>query len=396
MTSLWTWCRKAAPALILSSCLAVGSARAQVVDDLLDRAPGATAGQEDAGSGADIPLNDVHPGLAPLKEAKKKLRQGRGIMVWPFEPYEDPVLIDLRRRTWTVIEFPQWEQIDFVTFGDEYAFEHKFPGEDSGAAVRNILLVRPKKKVVEVDTTMHVFGRRFERGRNIYTAFLHIQASDDTNMAEATVHVEARPPGLSGLVTAPGYAGQAVEPMKAAGAVSGTGKGALAQRQSRPRGAGSAWDGTLGTDDPDWLREIPFNLDAVRFDGYEVLAQDSESETIAPVRVFDDGTFTMLDFGEGGRADRILRPIVFQVVDGANSPVNTRTTGPEGNLLVIEGVGYNLTLVNGARVVCVKYVGNYLKLPGQSSAGGSKAGSSRPARPGTASTGTYPKLNDGG
>ena len=111
---------------------------------------------------------------------------------------------------------------------------------------------------------------------------------------------------------------------------------------------------------PDYLRHIPFDINELRWDDYEIKAQLPGDALIAPERVFHDGRFTFFDFGT--KADQVERPVVHMVVDGVDTPVNTRTRGPVGNILIAEAVG-NFTLRAGKRVVCVLYRGRYSSPP---------------------------------
>jgi type IV secretory pathway VirB9-like protein len=74
----------------------------------------------------------------------------------------------------------------------------------------------------------------------------------------------------------------------------------------------------------------------------------SGERSIAPRRVFSDGVFTWFDYG--AKWDREDLPAVYRVVDGVDTPVNTRI---KGTMLVAEATGA-FTLRNGQRVVCVR------------------------------------------
>jgi hypothetical protein len=44
--------------------------------------------------------------------------------------------------------------------------------------------------------------------------------------------------------------------------------------------------------------------------------------------------------------------VVFQLIDGVETMVNTRTAGPKGNMIVAEAIG-DFVLRNGRRIICV-------------------------------------------
>ncbi len=66
-------------------------------------------------------------------------------------------------------------------------------------------------------------------------------------------------------------------------------------------------------------------------------------KSIAPDRVYSDGVFTYFDYGN--RWNESDLPAVYRVVDGVDTPVNTRT---KGVLLIAESAGA-FTLRNGQR-----------------------------------------------
>jgi hypothetical protein len=94
---------------------------------------------------------------------------------------------------------------------------------------------------------------------------------------------------------------------------------------------------------PDFVKGIGFDPAKLRFD-----FSMSGDRTIAPKRVFSDGIFTFFDFGERWTSTDL--PAVYRVVDGVDTPVNTRI---RGTMLIAEASGA-FTLRNGQRTVCVR------------------------------------------
>jgi type IV secretion system protein VirB9 len=93
------------------------------------------------------------------------------------------------------------------------------------------------------------------------------------------------------------------------------------------------------------------NLDLYNFD-YEF----SGSENIAPVKVFDDGEFTYLEFGE---RDGYEIPAIYAVdSNGYESMVNYRIVE---NYIVIEQLSGQFTLRSNADIVCI-YNNNIFRL----------------------------------
>jgi type IV secretion system protein VirB9 len=92
------------------------------------------------------------------------------------------------------------------------------------------------------------------------------------------------------------------------------------------------------------------NLDAYNFD-YEF----SGSENIAPIKVFDDGDFTYLEFNN----KNYELPAIYTVdSSGYEAIVNYRIVE---NYVVVEQVASQFTLRNGADIVCI-YNNNLFKL----------------------------------
>ena len=76
----------------------------------------------------------------------------------------------------------------------------------------------------------------------------------------------------------------------------------------------------------------------------------SGSEEIAPIKIFDDGDFTYLQFRD--RNNEI--PAIFAVDENLHeSMINFRLDPNNSNMVVIEQVFYKLTLRAGKKIVCV-------------------------------------------
>lgn len=241
--------------------------------------------------------------------------------------HRDDRVIAIRTRDYmvTVIYLSPWEQIRDYYLGDNRVFRveydprrpnvvrvhHANPGADS-----NLTLITASGRVIS-------FYLRSEGWNTGSVTDLTVFVDTPSRPAAAQIWRGADPlPGAKPAAANPA----AAPPVKAA---------------ARP-------------ERPDYLRAIPFDINKLRFGDYELRAPRTQDAEIAPARVFHDGTFTFLDFGE--KADRIERPVVHQVVDRVDTPVNTRTEGPEGNIMVVEAIG-DFTLRAGEKVVCVDYVG---------------------------------------
>jgi hypothetical protein len=81
---------------------------------------------------------------------------------------------------------------------------------------------------------------------------------------------------------------------------------------------------------------------------YEVNDGD---RVIAPNTVYTNGTWTFFHYGK--RSATVDRPVVYRVVNGVETLVNTRWIGRNNEVLVAEATG-DFVLRNGRRTVCVQ------------------------------------------
>ncbi len=220
----------------------------------------------------------------------------------------------------TTLLLPSWERINEYYLGDSVVFEAK--------KIRsNIVAVRSRN--AGADSNLTVLGA----SGNVYNFYLRSETWNSTQVTDLTVYVDAT-------------RGDVVD-----GAAAWGGQGPLAETVSTGGTESSGAGMPQGM--PDYLRRLVFRPEELRFD-MKMYARREVDAQIAPEHVFEDGVFTYFDFGE--QSDSIPRPVVHQLVDGVDTVVNTRTSGPRGNVLIAEGVG-DFTLRNGSRIVCVRQIG---------------------------------------
>ena len=107
----------------------------------------------------------------------------------------------------------------------------------------------------------------------------------------------------------------------------------------------------------DYLRELPQTSGKKANTEYVMSKGNRE---LAPMAIFDDGYFTYFKFGEGN-LDSIKVPVIYQVVDGYDSLLNTRV---EGGYIVAETTNEKFTIRRGEKFLCIKnknYTKNYAK-----------------------------------
>ncbi|MFN5588501.1 MAG: TrbG/VirB9 family P-type conjugative transfer protein [Holosporales bacterium] len=262
-----------------------------------------------------------------------------GIVRYVWRP-DYVMAIRTREFMQTTIELPQWESISEIILGDRTVFEAQKLGKDY------MLAIRPTHP--GADTNMTVIGS----SGNIYNFYLRSEGWNSKNITDFTVFVLANPAnaGASNSIGAVPHAPGAGTPINAL-----TGQPFVNQPMSGLTGtpSGTAFTGNTAPTTPEFVRSIAFDPTNLRFD-LKIYAPTPADVEIAPLRAFTDGLWTYFDYGE--KADTVRRPVVFRVVDGVDSMVNTRTMGPRGNIIVAEAIG-NFTLRNGDRVVCVYQAG---------------------------------------
>lgn len=236
----------------------------------------------------------------------------------------------IREGMHTLINFPSWELIENVFIGNESAFGAQKAGPNA------LMIFATSVDLVGMDTNMIVFGRSGNR----YAFYLRSETFNTDRITNAVVDIV-----VSDEKFIPDDSGQT--PF-ASGAASGNG------------GAASGFGGSAGSrggkkttknGTEDWLVDIEVDPEKIRFD-IDVFAPNPADMEIAPERVWRDEIFTYIDFGPKALT-MMERPIVNLLSQGSEVPIGFRTRGPNGRLMVVEGIG-DLVLRNGKRLLCLK------------------------------------------
>jgi ComB9 competence protein len=254
--------------------------------------------------------------LGQIQRAWDKAPATQGIYNVEYSP-DRIIKIRVRQFMPLTIVFPEWETISSEPdAGDNFVFTAQRAGS-------NKLVIRAK--FVGADSTITVIG---DSG-NVYPFYVRGEGANSVNVPDVVVYVHAPPPG-GGMLMAP-------KPM------GGKADAKLAKVASLDPGAGVGRREATGEKSPDFVKPIGFDANKLNFD-FDM----SGDKSIAPKRVFSDGVFTWFDYGD--KWDREDLPAVYRVVDGVDTPVNTRV---KGSMLVAEAAGA-FTLRNGQRTVCVR------------------------------------------
>lgn len=320
-------------ALVVATVLATLPANAQTASEIIDSvAPDSAVEKLAAGQYPEMKRDGALVGA--IQRAWDGAEGSAGVFVARYSP-EQVIKIRVREFMTTTLVLPDWETIATHVLGDEFGFKVI-------KTQPHILVLR--SAITGADTSLTVVG---DSGR-VYSFYIRSEGYNSPNVPDVTVFVKADAPATPARPVV----------AKGEGKEEKDGKDRSTDRSAKkPEATKAAARSGTGLENPDFLTEIPFDPAKLRFD-YTMTGDRS----IAPDRIFSDGIFTYFDYGS--RWDESDLPAVYRVVDGVDTPVNTRSKGP---MLIAESAGA-FTLKNGQRVVCVRpegYVpdGSYTPLP---------------------------------
>jgi len=231
--------------------------------------------------------------LGAIQHAWDKTTKSSGVYQVNFNPRE-VIKVITREFMTTSIVLPPWEKIEEIVIGDETSYQVTKPKP-------NIILIRPIE-FVGVDSSITAFG---ESG-HVYAFYVRSEGYNSKHVSDITVQVR---------VPAPKYA-------------------LMDNKTSDPE-----LELAQKTDYLDAVVFDPANLDF----GFSM----SGNKSIAPERVFTDGTRTWFDYGN--RMGSQTLPTIYSVIDGVDTPINVTR---EGTKLVAQATG-KFTLRSGQKVTCV-------------------------------------------
>jgi type IV secretory pathway VirB9-like protein len=262
--------------------------------------------------------------------------------------------IRLRDFMNTAIILPEWERVEDVYIGESYYMQ-------AAIARPNVVLLRSSQS--GIDATVTILGA----SGNLYTFYARSEAFNTRRLTDVQVFVQA--PAQAG--GAQWFRGSnAAAQMTAGQASTGTppaantqpdrtsavSMGGLGQPIPGPTPDGRLQPGGIPVQNAQTpvqqgdAGDMLVPRDRMIFD-MQMFEVNEGDRVIAPDYVYSDGVFTYFHFGS--RAREIDLPVVFRVVDGVETRVNTRTAGRFGEVLIAEARG-DFVLRAGARVVCIR------------------------------------------
>ena len=228
-----------------------------------------------------------------VQRAWDKMKPLAGSMDINWEP-RNIIKIITREFMVSTIKLPSWESARSIEVGDPTNFEVK-------KIAPTILYIHSTH--VGSDTNLTIIGRT----GNVYVFYVRSEPHNSPYIPDLTVKVNA-------------------EREKDARD--------LQFHKSKVDGGDSKGN--------DFMESIPFDPSQLDFDFFI-----AGNKSLSPSRVYTDGIFTWFDFGSSWNKTDI--PIVLQLKDGVESPVNTRV---EGSKIIAEASG-SFVLKSGNKICCV-------------------------------------------
>lgn len=308
-------------------------------------------------TGPGVPLGTTQDAWSNPREKMSDGQVSPGVIRFRWRP-ELVMPIRVREYMLTMITLPEWEKASEVLIGENLYFQSKIVRDNTIAI---------KATASGIDTSVNIIG---SSGNN-YTFYVRSESYNTEKLTELSVFVDAAPAkqskdwfrGQGGLNNAypehdspqtPGRdsesEGDDMIDMNDYGRTPESSQGASggSSGQSGRRGTssgGTASDVSSVVAGAQWY--IPKEDMNFAHKMYEVNDGD---RVIAPNTVYTNGIWTFFHYGK--RAASVDHPVVYRVVDGVETLVNTRWIGKNNEVLVAEATG-DFVLRNGAKTVCI-------------------------------------------
>lgn len=272
-----------------------------------------------------------------------------GLGVKDLEYDTGVVPLVLRPYITTLVSLEACEHIDRVFLGDPGLFVVAID-----PALPHVVALQPEE--VGVDTSLLLVAKS---GRQ-YSFYLQAVAVDAPVPPDVRVSVQGSPQPFCGA-RAGGMRNPLAQPAAAFAPSPPGARARSAQPGERETGAISAPPGftppppggaPIDAAHSDYLARVPTRIQDLRFDDYRVLLPEPQGAAIQPVRVFHDGIYTYIDFGEKARSMRL--PAAALVQDEIDIATVQTTLGDHGEILVVKGVG-DISLKSGRLYVCLVF-----------------------------------------
>ena len=273
------------------------------------------------GAGPHETMNTQMRESVNLKQIQRKFDGSDSTANYKEYPYDRKFTYKLRLREFmnTSVVLPEGENIKAYSLGDSQNFAF--------SAVR--LTPDQPTNIFEVwgkypgaDTSLKVYG---ESG-NIYSFYLRIDSVESDFDPTLTAYILA-------------------DPIQSKNNSFSSEKTSAGEETPKDKYAPKKNDQPL---EEDYLRELA-DIDPTKLNfDYQIADTDSD---LAPMRIFDDGSFTYFQFGEENLDDVRSLPLVYRVMDGSDSLVNTQK---QGGFVIATTTHDKWTLRSGDKYLCVR------------------------------------------
>ncbi|WP_153307649.1 TrbG/VirB9 family P-type conjugative transfer protein [Desulfospira joergensenii] len=275
----------------------------------------------DAGDIPNRPMRD-DANLKAVQAAFDKSDPRANVKRFPYDP-DVTYKIRLREFMGSTVVLPRGERIAGYSLFDKHNFTFA-PLSDKNQVLTNVFDVYAKYH--GADTNLIVHG---ESG-NIYSFYLRNDSVKSTYMPSLVTYIED--PATEMEMRDRELRSQEAE------------KKALEEKEMAEEEAKKGGD--FGKNE--YLDSLPTKISPEKL-SFAYIYKGGE-EKIKPLQVFDDGYFTFFQFGHGNMNRVKNLPTVYRVVDGYDTPVNSRI---QGGYIVAEAVNDKWTLRSGEAHYCI-------------------------------------------
>ena len=320
--------------VIVAVLFTAGICRAQLLEDTMDQ-------YDDQSQGNYQPMNLNYAGLgnsigmiqSAWQDPLQNLGEGQTKPAYSKYYWTPDLVLPIRVREGmiTLVNFPEWELIENVSFGDIGSFG----GEISPP--NTVMLYPQKGSQVGVDSNVVINGR----SGNKYVFYIKSEGVNTERLTNSIIDID--------VVGGNGSSGDNPSSTGVLGSGGSRHVNATAFRSGGSKSVDSTFTNRFQKED--WLKSIPMDPTKFRFD-IEIYVPNPDDVIIAPERVWRDDIFTYIDLGEKA-LNMTQRPIVTLIVERVETPVGFRTKGPNNRLIIVEGVG-DMVMRSGKRMVCLK------------------------------------------
>lgn len=232
--------------------------------------------------------------------------------------------INIREGMLSVIRWPISETILSRELSDSKTFESRIGPDQRSIIVRSVFS--------GVDGNMVVYGQ----SGNVYNIYLRSTPFNNDKLPDTTVEmiVEGLGSNYGGTLHSTAPASAPYDDYR------DLYKPAVTSRVEEFKAGSREWASISPVNGKDMNTNI------------DILVPDKADQAIAPIRAWHDKNFTYLDFGPNASSMNQW-PVASLITDGSESPIGSRTTGPNGSIMIIEAIG-DIVLRNGRHMVCLK------------------------------------------